>query len=228
MPPLLLRTPGGGGVQQETLFAVSRFAGQRRNVEARDAEIGEFTPQGEIDAAASDGNQPVRAETPVTVSPATEVDPVVVLGTRSLRLASNVPGTVSVIDAEQIETLLATDIKDLIRFEPGVSVPTSPARFSAALSGAGRDGNSGFTIRGMGGNRVLIIQDGVRVPDGFAFGAQSVGRGGYNDLDLTKSVEVLRGPASALYGSDGVAGAVVQERACEGCCGHGGPLCFKR
>jgi hemoglobin/transferrin/lactoferrin receptor protein len=74
--------------------------------------------------------QPVRAETPVTVSPATEVDPVVVLGTRSRRLASNVPGTVSVIDAEQIESLLAADIKDLIRFEPGVSVPP-PLRGSA-------------------------------------------------------------------------------------------------
>ncbi len=152
--------------------------------------------------------QPVRAETPVTVSPATEVDPIVVLGTRSRRLASNVPGTVSVIDAEQIETLLAADIKDLIRFEPGVSVPTSPARFSLALSGAGRDANSGFTIRGMGGDRVLIINDGVRLPAGFSFGAQAVGRGGYNDLDLVKSVEILRGPASALYGSDGIAGAV--------------------
>lgn len=152
--------------------------------------------------------QPVRAETPVTVSPATEVDPVVVLGTRSRRLASNVPGTVSVIDAEQIESLLAADIKDLIRFEPGVSVPTSPARFSLALSGAGRDANSGFTIRGMGGDRVLIINDGVRLPAGFSFGAQAVGRGGYNDLDLVKSVEILRGPASALYGSDGIAGAV--------------------
>lgn len=152
--------------------------------------------------------QPVRAETPVTVSPATEVDPVVVLGTRSRRLASNVPGTVSVIDAEQIESLLAADIKDLIRFEPGVSVPTSPARFSLALSGAGRDANSGFTIRGMGGDRVLIINDGVRLPAGLSFGAQAVGRGGYNDLDLVKSVEILRGPASALYGSDGIAGAV--------------------
>ncbi|MFN3836966.1 MAG: TonB-dependent hemoglobin/transferrin/lactoferrin family receptor [Brevundimonas sp.] len=155
--------------------------------------------------------QPVRAEAPIAapaVAATTDVDPVVVIGTRSRRLASNTPGTVSVIDAEQIETMLATDIKDLIRFEPGVSVPTSPSRFSLALSGAGRDGNSGFTIRGMGGDRVLIINDGVRLPAGFSFGAQAVGRGGYNDLDLIKSVEILRGPASALYGSDGIAGAV--------------------
>ena len=155
--------------------------------------------------------QSVRAEAPIAAPAAaatTDVDPVVVIGTRSRRLASNTPGTVSVIDAEQIETMLATDIKDLIRFEPGVSVPTSPSRFSLALSGAGRDGNSGFTIRGMGGDRVLIVNDGVRLPAGFSFGAQAVGRGGYNDLDLIKSVEILRGPASALYGSDGVAGAV--------------------
>lgn len=155
--------------------------------------------------------QSVRAEAPIAAPAAaatTDVDPVVVIGTRSRRLASNTPGTVSVIDAEQIETMLATDIKDLIRFEPGVSVPTSPSRFSLALSGAGRDGNPGFTIRGMGGDRVLIVNDGVRLPAGFSFGAQAVGRGGYNDLDLIKSVEILRGPASALYGSDGVAGAV--------------------
>lgn len=152
---------------------------------------------------------PALAEEPaVDLQQAVPVAPVTVVGTRTERRVDDVPATVSVITAAQIEANLATDIKDLIRYEPGVSVPTSPARFSAALSGAGRDGNSGFTIRGMGGNRVLIIQDGVRVPDGFAFGAQSVGRGGYNDLDLTKSVEILRGPASALYGSDGIAGAV--------------------
>lgn len=151
--------------------------------------------------------QPAFADDAAKAAPA-QLDPVTVIATRSQRSASQTPGTVSVITSDQIEAALATDIKDLIRFEPGVSVPTSPARFSAALSGAGRDGNSGFTIRGMGGDRVLIINDGVRLPSGFSFGAQSVGRGGYNDLDLVKSVEILRGPASALYGSDGIAGAV--------------------
>ncbi|MEZ5938989.1 MAG: TonB-dependent hemoglobin/transferrin/lactoferrin family receptor, partial [Hyphomonadaceae bacterium] len=108
----------------------------------------------------------------------------------------------------EIEAELATDIKDLVRFEPGVSVRTSPARFGAALGSTGRDGNSGFNIRGLEGNRVLIQTDGVRLPDAYGFGPQVNGRGDYVDLDLLKSVEIIRGPASALYGSDGVAGAV--------------------
>lgn len=149
--------------------------------------------------------QPARAEESQIV--ATNVDPVTVIATRTERRADSVPATVTVITDEQIEATLATDIKDLIRFEPGVSVQSAPSRFSAT-GGAGRDVNAGFTIRGMGGNRVLIITDGVRVPDGFSFGGQNVGRGGYGDLDLIKSVEILRGPASALYGSDGIAGAV--------------------
>ena len=148
------------------------------------------------------------AEDVAVVTEPTDVAPVTVIATRSEARTDEIPVTVSVITAEEIEENLYTDIKDLVRFEPGVSVPTSPQRFTAALSGAGRDGNSGFTIRGMGGDRVLIITDGIRVPGGFSFGAQNVGRGGYSDLDLMQRVEILRGPASALYGSDGIAGAV--------------------
>lgn len=136
------------------------------------------------------------------------LESVTVTATRTPSDVFSVPSTVTVIDAEKIEEALATDIKDLIRFEPGISVPTSPARFGAALASTGRDGNSGFTIRGMGGNRVLFQVDGVRVPDGFSFGPAAFGRGDQVDLDILKSVEIVRGPASALYGSDGLAGVV--------------------
>lgn len=129
---------------------------------------------------------------------AAQLPPVSVLATRTETRPDEAPATVTVITARQIEAELATDIKDLVRFEPGVSVVSQPQRFGAALGTTGRGGNEGFTIRGMGGDRVLMIVDGVRVPDGFTFGAQSVGRGGYADLDLMKSVEILRGPASAL------------------------------
>ncbi len=133
---------------------------------------------------------------------------ITVTATRAPILVSDAPVTVTVKTDEEIADELATDIKDLVRFEPGVSVTRQPARFGAALGTTGRGGNEGFTIRGIGGNRVLIQVDGVRVPDGFTFGAQSAGRGDYVDIGLVKSVEILRGPASALYGSDGLSGAV--------------------
>jgi hemoglobin/transferrin/lactoferrin receptor protein len=154
------------------------------------------------------GSANAGTEVPAPEDQATEVAPVTVVATRTATPIDEVPATVSVYTAAQIERLLFTDIKDLVKYEPGVSVVSQPARFGAALGTAGRAGNEGFTIRGLGGDRVLIVVDGVRQPDGFVFGAQSVGRGGYSDLDLMKSVEILRGPASALYGSDGVAGAV--------------------
>jgi hemoglobin/transferrin/lactoferrin receptor protein len=133
---------------------------------------------------------------------------IVVTATRTPVKVEDIPVTVTVKDAEQIADELVTDIRDLIRFEPGVSVQRQPARFGAALGATGRAGNDSFNIRGIGGNRVLIQVDGVRVPDGFSFGAQASGRGDYVDLGLIKSVEILRGPSSALYGSDGLAGAV--------------------
>lgn len=142
------------------------------------------------------------------VEAATLVPEVTVIATRLETPVEEAPATVSVITAEEIEAQLAADIKDLVRFEPNVSVRAQPARFGAALGSTGRDGNSGFNIRGLDGNRVLIQVDGVRIPDAFSFGAQSVGRGDYADLEILRSVEILRGPASALYGSDGVAGAV--------------------
>ncbi len=133
---------------------------------------------------------------------------IVVTATRTPITLEEAPATITVIDAEQIADELATDIKDLVRYEPGVSVRRAPARFGAALGATGRARNEDFIIRGIGGNRVLIQVDGIRSPQGFSFGAQDAGRGGYTDVSLVKSVEILRGPASALYGSDGLAGAV--------------------
>ncbi|AZS21982.1 MULTISPECIES: TonB-dependent hemoglobin/transferrin/lactoferrin family receptor [unclassified Caulobacter] len=149
-----------------------------------------------------------RADDAKPESDAVELDKVTVTATRSEKALSKAPASVTVISAQEIEDGLIKDIKDLVRGEPGVSVRNAPARFTAAGASTGRDGNAGFNIRGLEGNRVLIVVDGVRVPDSFAFGAQSVGRGDQVDLDTLKSVEIVRGPASALYGSDGLAGSV--------------------
>ncbi len=131
-----------------------------------------------------------------------------VSATRGERRIDEVPASVTVITAETIEREGARDLKDIFRNELDVTVPVGPTRFSNAGTSAGRAGNEGVNIRGLGGNQVLMLIDGIRVPNGFSFGSFQTGRGDYLDVDGIKSVEVLRGPASTQYGSDGLAGAV--------------------
>ena len=128
----------------------------------------------------------------------TQFDTVTVTATRSEQSIGSVPSTVSVVDARQIDQQQIKNSKDLIRYEPGVSVGGSGSRF----------GLSGFSIRGIGGNRVLTQVDGVGVPDSFSFGPFFNAQRNYIDLDTMKQVEIIRGPASTLYGSDAIGGAV--------------------
>jgi len=144
----------------------------------------------------------------VAGSDAAAVPEISVSATRERRSVDETTSTVTVIPAEAIDERFVKDIRDLVRHEPGVTVKRAPSRFSAALGSTGRDGNAGFNIRGLEGNRVLIQVDGIRVPQAFAFGASSFGRGGYTDVSTVRAVEILRGPASSLYGSDGLAGVV--------------------
>lgn len=151
---------------------------------------------------------PLGAQEPKPGSQPQRKAQIIVTATRNPVAAEDAPATVTVIGAEDIADDMATDIRDLVRYEPGISVRRAPARFGAAMGTTGRAGNEGFTIRGIGGNRVLIQVDGIRTPQGFEFGAQDAGRGGYVDIGLVKRVEILRGPGSALYGSDGLSGVV--------------------
>ncbi len=142
------------------------------------------------------------AQTPAA-DPDPERDPaefhrVVVTATRTARAIVDVPNTVDVISRERMDELLARDLKDLFRYEPGVTVTGSYGRF----------GIGDIRIRGLGGNRVRILTDGVPVSDGFAIGNFSNANRNFVDLDTLKRVEVVRGPSSALYGSDALGGVV--------------------
>jgi len=117
--------------------------------------------------------------------------------------------TITVTPAAKIEQDGARDIKDVFRDEIDVTVRAAPPRFTAAGSATGRAGNEGINIRGLEGNQVLMVVDGIRVPNSFSFGAFSTGRGDFLDVDGIKTVEVVRGPASTQFGSDGLAGAVI-------------------
>ena len=117
---------------------------------------------------------------------------ITVTGTRSERPVKDTPGNITVIESEDVDRQLVNELSDLIRYEPGVSVGKNRNR-----------GNQDFTIRGIGGNRVLIQVDGIRQPDNYFERSRN-----YFDLDTLKRAEIIRGPASTLYGSDALGGAV--------------------
>ncbi|CAM2145427.1 TonB-dependent hemoglobin/transferrin/lactoferrin family receptor [Paraburkholderia tropica] len=116
--------------------------------------------------------------------------------------------TVSVITSDDIDENNAKDVKDALKYEPGVEVRRSVYRPAGITGSTGRAGNEGINIRGLEGNQVLLLEDGVPLPQSYAFGSGSAGRGDYLNTDLYQRIEVLRGPTSALYGSDGLTGAV--------------------
>lgn len=123
---------------------------------------------------------------------------VTISATRNEQDVSSVPSTVSVHEREALDRQNVNTIRELVRYEPGVSV-----------GGAGtRAGNAGFNIRGIDGDRILTQVDGVEVPDNFFNGPYAKTRRNYVDPEIVKRVEILRGPASALYGSSAIGGAV--------------------
>ena len=132
---------------------------------------------------------------------------IVVSGSRSEQEKDALPVSVEVINRETIESKQINDIRDAVRDLPNVSVKRSPARFGLAQGNTGRDNNAGFNIRGLDGNRVLLLTDGIRTPRSYVFSANAFGRD-YFDIGLIERIEILKGPASALYGSDGLAGLV--------------------
>ncbi|GAB5499328.1 MAG: TonB-dependent hemoglobin/transferrin/lactoferrin family receptor [Pseudohongiellaceae bacterium] len=130
-------------------------------------------------------------------SSAQRVEEVTISATRLPRSIEDIAGTVTLVTAENLDRQIANDLEDVVRFQPGVSMDT-----------ATRGGNQGFSIRGIGGNRVLTVIDGVRGNDIYAAGPSSYGKDSF-ELDTLKTVEIIRGPASVLYGADAMGGAVI-------------------
>ncbi|NUU34978.1 TonB-dependent receptor [Pseudomonas sp. C2B4] len=133
-----------------------------------------------------------------SIAGALNLDQVTISATRQEQDVSSVPSTVTVQTREDLDRNNVNNIKDLVRYEPGVSV-----------GGTGtRAGLSGYNIRGIDGDRVLTQVDGVQVPDGFFNGPYAQTNRNYVDPEIVKRVEILRGPASVLYGSNAIGGAV--------------------
>ena len=123
------------------------------------------------------------------------IEEVVIVSSRYPVPLNGVVGSVAVISGEDISGRMVNDMQDLLATTVGVSVNRRQAY--------GRTYNDGISIRGLGGKRVNILIDGIRIADAYTgYGRDVV------DMGLLKRVEILKGPSSALYGSDGLAGVV--------------------
>lgn len=128
----------------------------------------------------------------------TQLDEVVVVATKIPTPYAQVAASVTVVDSEDIEEVAASDLRDVLAYQPGLTLRRDASRF----------GLDAIAIRGIGGNRVALLVDGAPLSKGFAIGSYSDSGRPLEELDSVQRIEVLRGPASALYGSDAIGGVV--------------------
>lgn len=127
-----------------------------------------------------------------------ELEPVVVTAARQETNLSDVVGTVNVISRKKMDALQLNSTEDLVRYEPSLTIKRN-------TSGTDPFGNLGsFQIRGVGANRVQIRVDGARVQEQIQDGNRN-----FVDLSTLKSVEIVHGPASVLWGADALGGLVM-------------------
>lgn len=124
------------------------------------------------------------------------LEPVVVTATRTPRVAARVAPSVTVISAEEIRASGARRLQEVLRDAVGVNVVETGAQGQLATA----------SIRGSEAQQVLVLLDGIRLnsPQLGQFDLANLPVA----LDQIERIEVLRGPSSALYGSNALAGVI--------------------
>lgn len=137
----------------------------------------------------------VCAFAPCTAFAADElVAQVVITAHRAPRALADVVADVTVIDAEAIARSASTSLPELLQRQAGVE-----------LAGNGGPGQpAALFLRGTNANHVVVLVDGVRI------NSATTGTNALEHLPLAQieRIEVLRGPASSLYGADAVGGVI--------------------
>jgi vitamin B12 transporter len=136
---------------------------------------------------------PVAAQTNLAANPADDPETIVVTGTRSstpVRVDRS-GSAITVLDAAALEERQTRTVSDILRDVPGIAV----SRIA---------GQTQVRLRGSEANQTLVLIDGIEVSDPFS------GEFDFGTLvaDDRARLEVLRGPQSAIYGSDAIGGVI--------------------
>jgi outer membrane receptor for ferrienterochelin and colicins len=122
-----------------------------------------------------------------------QAEEVVVTATRTGSPVEDIPASVEVITEEELEAKGAEKLSDALKLATGISLTNIIGREEAGVS-----------IRGFKTDQVLILVDGRRLSGDMG--------GGYEidrlSIENVKRIEVIRGPMSALYGSEALGGVV--------------------
>ena len=123
-----------------------------------------------------------------------EINPVIVTATRQEQRANESIASVSVIERDEIIQAGVNTLGELLSKGPGVEFSRQGSPGSAET----------VFIRGANGGHTLVLIDGVRI------GSASLGTTALEAIPLeqVQRIEVLRGPGSALYGSDAIGGVI--------------------
>jgi vitamin B12 transporter len=123
-----------------------------------------------------------------------ELGPVVVTATKTEVPLNEVAGSVTVITEDEIQAKKAKTVLEVLRDVPGLDV----------VQTGGPGGATSVFIRGGNSSHTLVLVDGMRV--------NSPMTGGFDFADLTvdniERIEIVRGPQSALYGSEAIGGVI--------------------
>lgn len=127
-----------------------------------------------------------------------KLDNMVVTATRTDRNASEIPASVSVIDAQTIHDSKMMNIKDAMVGTPGVLIETKNSGYDSRLIIRGAGLKARYGIRD-----IMVLLDGVPITD-----PDSLTRLDFIDTQLIDQVEIVKGPNSTLWGANAAGGVV--------------------
>ena len=122
-----------------------------------------------------------------------KLNELVVTGVTGDTKLKNSTAPISVVSGKELRQTASTNIIDAIAKQPGVAQITTGSGISKPI------------IRGLGYNRIIVMNEGIR-QEGQQWGDE---HGIEIDPQNVNSVEILKGPASLMYGSDAMAGVLI-------------------
>src|SRR5712671_1191007 len=136
--------------------------------------------------------RPSRALEIVLTPSAFQLEPVTVTATRQALAAENSPLPASALAGDALRAAQSVSLAHVVEALPGVRAITTGSQIGKPV------------IRGFSGPRVLVLENGSRLED-YSWSDED---GPSVETAFVRRVEVIRGPASVLYGSDALGGVI--------------------